>query len=169
MASQLEIDRLYSHIGALANSQQEAAIVPASQTELIVEQLPNSEIVATVMRAVSQAREEVKMTMLLSEEKETPLNEDYHELIKLKVSDGIKITRIGFGDEEDFKFMEEKLGIQGATYDFKRCFDVTAYQRFIMVDNNFLFFKFEDTYYRTWDASIIQQFQTYFDRVPSLT
>lgn len=169
MTSPLEIGRLYDHIGALANPQQTGEVISVPQSEPIVEQVPQSEIVATVMGIVSQAKEEVKMTMHLSEEKDTPLNQDYHDLIKRKVAEGIKITRIGFGSQEDFTFMEEKLGIQGASYVFKRHPNVANYQRFIMVDGEFLFFKFEDSYYRTQDVSAIQQLQAYFDRIVSQT
>lgn len=133
----------------------------ASETES-VHIIPKEEIVANVMGAVGGAEKEVRMSMLLREEVESPLPEKYHALLKSKLEAGVMIHRLGFGTTEDFEAIVQRLGFNFSIFSFSHIPDVALYQRFILVDNKRLFFFSDGNFCSTESESLIAAIQAYF-------
>ena len=127
--------------------------------------IPKEEVVANVMGAVGEAENEVKMSMLLKEEVESPLPEKYHALLKSKLEAGIKIHRLGFGSTQDFDTIVQRLGFNFPTFSFSHIPDTVLYQRFILIDNKRLFFFSDDNFCTTEDVSLIAAIQEYFTEI----
>lgn len=168
MSKELNIRQLYRHLFTLARIEAAENISACPQILNAAEEVQTPEIITTVMHAVSSARQQIYMTMLLSEEREKPLPHTYHELLKQKLTEGIKIVRVGFGSREDFGFISRNIGLDSTNFTFIWHSDTTAYQRFIMVDKTLLFFNFGGTFYRSSNPEVIRQFLNYFTKVSSL-
>lgn len=121
------------------------------------------DIVKTVTGEVGEARQEITMTMLLSEELVSPLPRTYHDLILQKLLEGVEIRRIGFGNEQDFNQVVNRLQVESPNFRFDQISDISLYQRMILIDKSKLFFSLEDGFYRSNDPSLIDIFSRYSD------
>lgn len=98
------------------------------ENPMIIEEVKPDQIISTVMSSVEEAREQVRMSMLLAEELHAPLPPAYHQLLRQKLAEGIKITRIGFGSREDHDAISQKLELDSENFTFLHNPDVEQYQ-----------------------------------------
>jgi len=129
------------------------------ETTKVVEE---DKILENVLFAASQAQDCIYATMDLAEEKNLPINQKYHDIVKEKLDAGVRVVRIGFGETSDFQIIKSRLGLEQNTYTFKRNPIIEDYQRLLMVDKKFLFFKKGGSFYKTQDPALIIQFLNYF-------
>ncbi|KKR71895.1 MAG: hypothetical protein UU81_C0014G0006 [Microgenomates group bacterium GW2011_GWC1_41_8] len=132
----------------------------AQQSEIIAQE----EIVNQVIGRISQAKQVLRMTMLLSEELSSPLPVGYHRLIGKLLDSGVDIHRLGFGTAEDFELVQQQLGISSPNFTFSHIEGEDNYQRMILVDDGTLFFNADVIFYKTGHPSLISLFNDYFDR-----
>lgn len=157
----------------VSNSIKKLAITINRSSSLSVEpdqnfnytEISKEDIVKTVISGVRGAHQEIVMTMLLAEEIKNPLPSAYHALILEKLKEGVSIRRLGFGNEEDFGQVVDRLGIRSPNFRFDRINNISYYQRMILIDKNTLFFASGEHFLRSDDLSLIELFLRYSNSV----
>lgn len=117
---------------------------------------------STVIREVKKAKREIVATMLLREERENPLPNSYHTLLKKKLKEGIRIKRLGFGTKEDYNKIVKKIGVSKGNYLFKYIKEKNRYQRLIIIDQKKLFFGTNGLFFQSDYGPLIKVFLDYF-------
>jgi len=120
------------------------------------------DILKEVKRTIGQARKEIIATMLLSEEIKKPLPISYFNLINKKVQKGLVFQRLGFGKEEDYNKLRQKLDIGKSNYIFKYNSLESKYQRLIIIDRQTLFFGIDGLFFKSTHKPLIEFFLRYF-------
>ena len=131
-------------------------------------ELDNLEILETAKSIVAAAQTSVKATMLVSEELERPLPGDYFLLLRKKMDAGVKITRVGFGSNEEVGRLTDKIDFAHNNYEFILCRHGT-YKRMLLVDDSRLMFATETPegkrFYYSEDPDDITDYLNYFEQL----
>lgn len=127
--------------------------------------IEGAEIVKSVMGAINSASSNILMTMDLTEELNSPLPANYHLLLSQKLDRGVRITRVGFGTEQEFLQVAQTRSFPSENFTFKHNPNLEEYQRMILLDGTILFFRYNGVFFRSTDPSLIEQFQQYFSSV----
>lgn len=129
---------------------------------IVFDEVEKKDVVRIVMSVVGEAKKEVFATMLLSEEILNPLPKAYHELLQVKLSEGVHIKRLGFGTEDEYRKVQSLYPMQEKEYTFRFSPNVIQYQRLILIDGKVLFTKIGNTFFICTEKSIIEGFEHYF-------
>lgn len=131
----------------------------------MIKEVGSSKILETAMALIHSARKNIKMTMRANEEIENPLPAEYFSLLQKKMNVGVKISRIGFGNTDEFNQLEDRVYINSPNYAFRRSGD-SDYRRMLLVDNSRLMFARIDAGVRhvfySEDPELISEYKKYF-------
>lgn len=133
-----------------------------SKNNMLLTAINKKDILKEVKKSISQGKKEIIATMLLSEEIKKPLRISYFNLINNKVKQGIVFKRLGFGKEEDYNKIRQKLAIRERNYIFKYNSKESKYQRLIIIDRQTLFFGVDGSFFKCTYRPIIKVFLNYF-------
>lgn len=125
-------------------------------------------IQSLVISTIRESSTDILATMDLEEEIQKPLSEEYHKIITVKLQEGVKFYRIGFGSLEHFTLMTSKLNLNSRNYFFIHNPEVNQYRRMILVDRIRLFFRYGDIFYTTPNGLLINKYLNYFKSASSL-
>ncbi len=98
-------------------------------------------VLETAMGLISNAQEEIIAIMDVDEEIKSPLPKKYHDLIKQKVKEGVRVIRYGFGSKTAFNMLAGKY----PEVVFHYCKNKKEYQRMLVVDKKKAMFAVGDT------------------------
>ena len=133
-----------------------------SKNNMLLTVIDKRHILIEVKKSISQAKKEIIATMLLSEEIKKPLPKSYFNLINNKVKQDIVFKRLGFGKEEDYNKIRQKLFIRESNYIFKYNSKESRYQRLIIIDRQTLFFGADKLFFKCIHKPLIDIFLRYF-------
>ncbi len=124
-----------------------------------------SEILQTAICLVHSARKTIRVTMNAAEEIEHPLPHEYFLLLQKKMDAEVLIQRIGFGAEEDFRPIKNRVEIDHAYYEFHHA-KSQEYRRMLLVDDQKLLLAKRDEgsnhYFYTEDEETVEYYKKYF-------
>ena len=132
-----------------------------------LKEIKSAFILQKAMFIVNLAKREILATMNLAEEIKTPLPLEYFFLLEKKIKEGVKITRLAFGEPSELKIFNKKHKIKSKNY---RCFLSTTknYKRMLMVDGKHLLFAIgvqnKRKFFYTKNPQIIKKFSNYFSQ-----
>lgn len=129
---------------------------------MFIQTVPKEEIVTLVTQAVKNAKQEILVTMLMSEEIAQPLPKSYRNLLKEKVKKGIVLQRLGFGSEEEYNSVKTLYPIVSGKYTFRYLKNISEYQRLIVIDKKQLVFGVDGIFMRSEYQPLILVFIDYF-------
>lgn len=130
---------------------------------MLIKQIDKKDILSQVTKAVKSAKEEVVATMLLSEERISPLPHVYHELLKEKLVNGVKIKRLGFGTRGDYTIINNRLVMDSKNYHFRYVSSISEYQRLLVIDKKIFFFGLDELFFQSSYPPLIKAFLEFFD------
>lgn len=133
--------------------------------QLLGDTIEGSEIVRTVMSAIDSVTSSILMTMDLAEELRSPLPADYHSLLSRKLDEGVRISRVGFGTEQEFLQIAQIRSYPSENFTFIHNPNMKDYQRMILIDRAILFFRHNGVFSRSTHLTTINQFLQYFSSV----
>jgi hypothetical protein len=129
-----------------------------------------SRILQKAMSIVNLAKKEILATMDLAEEIQNPLPLEYFFLLGKKVKSGIKVTRLAFGTQVEFKKFNKACCSGILKHKNYKCFLTSSknYKRMLMVDKKYLIFAINKNgiknFFYVEDARYINKFYSYFKR-----
>lgn len=129
---------------------------------MLIKQVNKKEIVLMVQKAVGKSKQEILATMLFKEERENPLPNSYHNLLKNKLREGVKIKRLGFGEKVDYTLIKNRLVMPSKNYQFRYTPSISAYQRLLIIDKKNLFFGIDGEFFQSSYKPLIKVFINYF-------
>lgn len=130
--------------------------------ETFLEVVDPAQILSRVTETVALSGKEILTTILLADELATRLPFSYHQLLKAKANDGVQITRIGFGSEEDALKFDYIYTLGSSNYFFVSNPNVGQYQRMIIIDRKNLFFRVGDTFVHSNHRPLVEAFRERF-------
>lgn len=115
-----------------------------------------------VMSQIRKAKKEILATLDLAEELRNPLPKKYFSLLHTKHKQGVKIERIIFDSEKQYRlllkeFEDKNLFFTGKLTKSKN------YKRMIMIDRTKIFFRDKTKFYFTSDNKYIKKYKKYFN------
>lgn len=134
----------------------------AEENKAFEDSIDETEIVHTVMSAVGGSTTSIWMTMDLAEELISSLPTSYHLLLSQKLDKGIRITRVGFGTEQEFLQIAQTRSFPSENFTFIHNPNMSDYQRMILLDEGTLFFRYGGVFFRSIDPTMVEKFQLYF-------
>ncbi len=132
-------------------------------SELTREITESKEIVPTAIDLVSRAEKRICATMLASEEMRNPVSDEYFALLRKKMSEGIKVTRVGFGTSEEFESLGNRVHIDHPNYVFHRTEVLNDYRRMLLVDDLKLMFRKAGRFFYSECSGDIAEYRRYFE------
>lgn len=99
--------------------------------------IPEKNVMVIAMRLVKEAQVEIFATMDVDEEYVSPLPNQYHELLNLKGTKGVKIVRYGYGNKRSFTAIKKRYSNMQFLY--KGSF--MHYQRMLVTDRKKALFR----------------------------
>lgn len=124
-----------------------------------------SDILQTAMRLVQSAQKTIRATMNMAEEIQHPLPQEYFLLLQRKMDAGVLIQRIGFGTEEDFRLLKDRIEMDHSCYAFHHARS-QEYRRMLLVDDTKLLLAKRDEgsnhYFYTEDEKTVEYYKKYF-------
>jgi hypothetical protein len=125
-----------------------------------IKKINSLEIYDNVFHSVKNSKSEICMTMDLAQELSKPISKDYYNLLNFKSTQGVKICRLCFGSESDYKlFIKEKVGYKNIFVG--NCF----YLRMICIDTSVIFFNLFGQFYTSSNPIIINLYMIYFNKI----
>lgn len=129
-------------------------------------EVPTDKILSTALSLVRGAKTEILATMNFKEELIHPLPEEYFLLLKQKIDNGVKLTRVGFGTNSEYIKFSTKRPITSKNYSLILAKD-NNYQRMLMVDCNKMIlarnFKNQKKFFFSNNPKIIKKYLDYFN------
>ena len=124
--------------------------------------IEGKKVLSLVQKAVSNAKREVLATMFLSEEIISPLPKSYHNLLRKKLKEGVRIKRLGFGSKVDYNLINKTYFVNSRNYFFRYTKKVEDYQRLIIIDRKKIFFNVDGIFFESDNHQIVNIFSSYF-------
>ena len=132
-----------------------------------LEEVPPKLIFSKAISILRNARHEIFATMDLAEELSSPLPQEYFFLLKRKAGQKVKIHRLAFGTQKDWRaFLASHKGDFTSPNYQSRQAPLRGYQRMLLVDDTRLLFAHETEqgrrYFYTTNREWIGYFSDYF-------
>ena len=125
------------------------------------------DILQKVLSVISQASMDILATMKLSEEIANPISKEYYKLLEKKMNEGVFLSRVVFGLENDLREFEKRCPHKVNRY---KCIHAKTqnYQRMILIDRKWLFFAIDDImgerkFFFSENHICIKAFERYFN------
>lgn len=134
----------------------------------IIKFIPQSEVVDYGFKLVKKAKKSLYLTMIMKDELvSTP--PEYLTLLKQKITQGLQIKRIGFGNKKDYHRSIEQIGYKHVpdNFIFRYCNNINLAQRLLISDEKEMLFavyknKHQKAVFYTRSKPIIKGFLNYF-------
>ena len=120
-------------------------------------------IVKAVSRSLARAKKTVLATMDVDKEVKNPLPDDYFQLVKRILSDGVTFYRLGFGTQKSLKIVKKREKLTHTNYLFRHT-KSKNHKRMLIIDDTNLFFRKNDQFFSSNDPKIIKKFKKYFQK-----
>lgn len=130
----------------------------------MIKVINKKDIFGLVKREIKSAKKEIVATMLLREERESPLPNSYHALLKKKLGAGVQIKRLGFGRKVDYTVIKQRLVMPSKNYQFRYTSLVLRYQRLLIIDRKMLFFGMDGVFFQSSHKPLVEVFFQYFTK-----
>jgi sugar-specific transcriptional regulator TrmB len=130
---------------------------------LIIDQ---ENIVQKAIEVVKKSRNNIRATMLLSEELAQPIRQEYFSCLQDKINQGVILRRICFGSENEFQeFITTNPS--NSTNSHHILSTTQDYFRMLMVDDSQLLFSLKTPkarlFFFTEDQNLVREYRDYFD------
>lgn len=136
---------------------------------MIIQYIPEEKVLKFAVNLIKKSKKTLHLTMIMRKELATT-SKDYVDLLKRKTSQGVHISRIGFGTKKDYQKAKAQIGKKlPKNFTFTYYPNLKLTQRMLIADEKEMIFavyeKKKRLVFYTKEPEIIKGFLNFYEKV----